>query len=87
MNTDTIAFRSFVTAMNVNVYRADFAACTLELNDEKNHLFIIDEDGDSEEWELRNGQWLFTNGDQGQKPTATWPETYYIFVQEAIAAL
>ena len=85
--TESIKFREFATACNVNVLRADFAGCTLELNLSKDHLFIADGDGDSEEWENTDGAWIFTSGNRGQKPTMNWPQSYYKFVEEALQSL
>jgi hypothetical protein len=87
MNTEEIKFRPFLTSSNETVFRADFADCTLELNTDKDHLWVIDADGNSEEWELQDGAWIYTNGNMGQKPTLNWPDNYYAFVEASINAL
>lgn len=88
MNTETIAFALTATASNVNIYTANFADCELELNEDKDSITIIDEFSNSETWEKdSDGNWIFTEGTNGQAPTANWPENYHAFVEAAIAAL
>ena len=48
---------------------------------------VIDANSDHETWTLDNGHWTFNEGSNGQAPTAGWPDSYFTFVEAAIANL
>lgn len=87
MNLEEINFRLTATATNVNVYKANFAGCDIELAEDKESIQLIDENGDYERWEMRDGNWIFTDGSNGQAPTLHWTEDYHNFLETAIAEL
>lgn len=88
MNTEEINFRLTATASSVNVYKANFAGCDIELAEDKQSLQLIDENGDHETWERdENGVWIFRDGSNGQAPTLNWSDDYHRFLESAIESL
>ena len=89
MNTEKIKFRRTATAHG-DCYRAKFAGCDLELSLDRETLQIIDLNSEHETWvkDARFAGWEFTEtSNENALPTAGWPEIYFKFVEDAIAAL